>query len=75
MSENNSATTFLSGLIVGAAVGAGVALLLAPRSGKETRALLTDKARDLKDRAQHAFERSKEVVREQAKHLQSEPSV
>jgi gas vesicle protein len=75
MSENNSATTFLSGMILGAAVGAGVALLLAPRTGKDTRALLSDKARELKEKAQHAFEKSKQVVQEQAGQFQSAPRV
>ena len=35
---------FLAGLIAGAVVGGVVALLLAPRSGKETRQILREKA-------------------------------
>jgi gas vesicle protein len=35
--EESTAVSFLSGLIVGAAIGAGLALLLAPQSGKRTR--------------------------------------
>ncbi len=37
-------------LLIGAAVGAGVALLYAPKSGKETRKLIRRKAEDAKDK-------------------------
>ncbi len=66
MSQNNGAGLFLSGVVVGAVVGAGIALLYAPRSGKDTRAYLSDRGRELKERAQRAFERGRQVVREQA---------
>lgn len=39
---------FLIGLMVGAVVGAGAALLLAPESGEETRGRLARMARDAK---------------------------
>ncbi len=38
-------------LVIGAAVGAGLALLLAPQSGKRTRQQIADLAEDLKDYA------------------------
>jgi gas vesicle protein len=50
MSENNDFATFFAGLIVGGLVGAAVALLLAPQSGEETRAIIRDKSIELKDR-------------------------
>ena len=37
--------------ILGAATGAAAALLFAPRTGKETRQLLSDKIEDVADRA------------------------
>jgi gas vesicle protein len=40
-----STGSFLAGILVGAAVGAGVALLLAPASGQQTRRALRRKAR------------------------------
>ena len=49
---------------VGAAVGAGLALLFAPRSGKETRDLLVRRAGDLRDKAVDTVEGAKEMVRE-----------
>jgi len=36
--------SFALGVLVGAVVGGGVALLLAPKSGKETRELIRDKS-------------------------------
>lgn len=41
----------LGKFVVGAAVGAGIALLFAPRSGKETRKILKDKMDDLVKKA------------------------
>ena len=52
--------------VVGAAVGAGVALLLAPRSGRETREWLANRGRELKDRTMNAFEQGKEATRRAA---------
>lgn len=39
--------SFLAGAVLGGAIGAGVALLFAPRSGEETRKIIKDKADDL----------------------------
>lgn len=38
---------FLSGAVIGGVIGAGVALLFAPRTGEETRKILKDKADEL----------------------------
>jgi gas vesicle protein len=52
MSENNNDFfTFFTGMVIGSLVGAATALLLAPQSGEETRALLRDKSIELKDKA------------------------
>jgi len=40
---------YLSGFLLGGLVGAAVALLLAPQSGEQTRALISEKAIELKD--------------------------
>ena len=53
-----SATKFLAGFIVGGALGAVAGILLAPKSGKETRELLVNSA---KDAAQRADETVKEI--------------
>jgi gas vesicle protein len=56
---NNTMTggfgSFLGVFLLGAAAGAAVALLTAPRSGRETRAQLKDTARDLMERAPGAL--------------------
>lgn len=46
--ENNSGVLhFLSGAVLGGVIGAGVALLLAPQSGKETRKMIKEKVKDV----------------------------
>lgn len=42
---------FLTGILVGAAVGYVIAMLNAPRPGDETRQMLTEKSRELRDKA------------------------
>lgn len=62
--DDARAFNFLSGLICGAAIGAGVALLMAPNSGKKTRKRLTRGAEDLKDRATDGWEELADDVRD-----------
>lgn len=68
MPENKSGDALL-GFLLGAAAGAAAALLLAPRSGKETRERLTDwleanreKAKDILDKSQDKLHHAKERV-------------
>jgi len=42
--------SFGIGMLAGAVVGGAVALLFAPKSGKETRAVIKEKASDIKDK-------------------------
>jgi gas vesicle protein len=67
----------LGWFLVGAAVGATVALLYAPQSGKDTRRLLakkteqgkdalSDSGREVLDRGRELFERAREVADEAA---------
>ena len=46
-----SATKFLAGFIVGGAIGAIAGILLAPKSGEETRQMLADTTKDVLRRA------------------------
>ena len=50
MSKENVGSNLVF-FLVGAALGASVALLYAPQDGESTRRLITDKAADAKDRA------------------------
>ena len=54
MVENTSGGDFLAGVVVGALVGAAAALLFAPRSGEETRALIREKGIEIQERADEA---------------------
>ncbi len=56
MSDRDEFGAFLVGFIVGGLTGAVVALLFAPQSGEETRALIKDKSIELRDKAQHSAE-------------------
>ena len=50
-SNDDRTRSILVALVIGGLVGAGVALLLAPQSGKRTRQQIADLAEDLKDYA------------------------
>ena len=65
MSDNNESTRvggYIAAFAIGALIGTGAALLYAPRSGKETRALLAKKGRDLKGKATDAIEDAKDFI-------------
>jgi hypothetical protein len=71
MSDNiqGNGSGMLMAVMVGAAVGAGVALLFAPCSGKETRDWLYQRTGELKTRTTNAFEQGKESVRRAARDI------
>lgn len=50
---------FLSGVIIGGLVGAAAALLLAPQSGEETRAIIKERSIELKDKAAETAEEAR----------------
>ncbi len=60
--EGAGAGSVLLAFILGAVSGAAVALLYAPGTGRETREVLGDKAREGRDRASAAAERGREIV-------------
>jgi len=66
----NGASSFLGGVILGALVGAGVALLYAPQTGEETRKQLKVKADEAKKKGlalkKEALEKMDEVKDEAA---------
>ena len=66
MSDRDEFGAFLVGFIVGGLTGAVVALLFAPQSGEETRALIKDKSIELRDKAQgtaeDAYARAEEIA-------------
>jgi gas vesicle protein len=68
-----SAGALLAGITIGALIGAGVALLLAPQAGEETRRDLSRRARELRDEAtdrwDDATHRARREVRRRGRQL------
>jgi gas vesicle protein len=62
--SNLNAGSTLMGFAIGAAVGAGLALLLAPDSGKKTRQRLASTARRLSESAGHTIDQARDTVAE-----------
>ena len=62
--EKCSGTNVLIALLVGAAVGGGIALLTAPRSGRETREKLRGLAGETRDRIRQIAEEAEEKIAE-----------
>ena len=54
-SRDNSVIGFLAGAMIGGAVGAVAALLLAPKTGREMRGELADRSEDMFDKAKDYF--------------------
>jgi gas vesicle protein len=76
MREENNPVSKLGYFLVGGGIGAVIALLFAPRSGRETRDIITQKAaeskeklasagRDVSDRMSGYVDKGKEVVNTQ----------
>jgi gas vesicle protein len=55
--------------LIGAGVGAGVALLYAPCAGRETREWLAERGRRVKDNAISALEQGKDATRRAAREI------
>jgi gas vesicle protein len=68
MSDRDEFGAFLVGFVVGGLTGAVVALLFAPQTGEETRALIKDKSIELRDKAQitaeEAYTRAEQAAHE-----------
>ena len=58
MGEKDSGNSFLIGFILGAVAGVAVGFLYAPKPGKETRALLREKASEFKEKAGEVISRA-----------------
>lgn len=64
--EQDRIAAFAAGVALGGLIGAGTALLLAPRSGRRTRRKLRHAAEDLGDRAEESLEHAAEDARRYA---------
>jgi gas vesicle protein len=72
--EEGTGASFALGLFAGAVIGAGVALLFAPKTGNETRELLGQQYRGLADRVTEATETLREQARERGQQITSQLS-
>jgi gas vesicle protein len=69
MRDDNGSGTVIVAFVLGALTGAAVALLLAPASGEETRRLLSEKAKEGRDKASDAARQSREFLNRQRDNL------
>lgn len=65
-SNDSSVSGVTVAFATGALVGAGVAILFAPQSGRETRDMVASKANDFKDVAGDVVERGRHLVNDVA---------
>lgn len=72
--EEGTGASFALGLFAGAVIGAGVALLFAPKTGSETRELLGQQYRGLADRVGEATETLRQQARERGQQIASQLS-
>jgi gas vesicle protein len=77
--DNGNFMSILSAFALGSLIGAGIALLMAPQSGEETRRQLRDRGMELRDRAEdtmeetrHRAEKTLDDVADRARHQTEE---
>ena len=63
--DGGAAGTVVVAFVLGALTGAAVALLLAPATGEETRRILSEKAKEGREKAADAARQSKEFLNRQ----------
>jgi gas vesicle protein len=64
MSEKEGGSNFLVGFVIGAIAGVAIGLLYAPKSGKETRALLKEKASSVTEKIRGTAKEAEKKARE-----------
>ncbi|HSL21662.1 MAG TPA: YtxH domain-containing protein [Vicinamibacterales bacterium] len=69
--EGPGGGSLIAAFVIGAMTGAAVALLLAPASGEEVRRIISDKAREGRDKAEEAARQGREFVQKQREHIVS----
>ncbi len=70
--ESKSGSKFLVGAAIGAAVGVGVALLLAPKSGAETREELSNQYQKVNAKTHELTEAANQKTQELAKNIKNQ---
>jgi gas vesicle protein len=72
---SNRSSGFGMGFIVGIAIGAALGFLFAPRSGKETRDMIVDKASDVSSTVKDMTADRRKVYTETWKNRKGQPKV
>jgi gas vesicle protein len=67
--------TFFSGVVLGALVGAAVALLLTPASGEQLRGDIQTRYIELKEEVQQAADMRRQELEEQLRELRRPPKI
>lgn len=70
MESSNNSTKIIGALILGAAVGAVLGILLAPEKGSILRAKIADNAKDIADNVQNRIKEEAENLRTKAADLE-----
>ena len=69
MAQNGNGASVMLAFLVGATVGAAVALLYAPATGEETRDYLGKRAKEGRERAAEAARQGREIINRQRESL------
>jgi len=69
--DGGVAGTIIVSFVLGAVTGAALALLLAPTTGEDMRRMLSEKAREGRDRANDAARQGRDFLNRQRDHLSS----
>lgn len=69
MSDKDSGSSFAIGFLIGAIAGVAIGFLYAPKAGKETRAMLREKAGEIKEKAGEVTEKAKDAALEAGKRV------
>jgi gas vesicle protein len=72
MDREKNAMSIMTAFIVGGLIGAGVALLMAPQSGEDTRQLIKRQAEETRHRAEAAADDLIHQTREKAEDLRNQ---
>jgi gas vesicle protein len=62
MGDKEGGSSFLAGLLIGAVAGVAIGFLYAPKPGRETRAMLKEKAVELKDKATELKDKAGDMI-------------